>query len=425
MAILSIPRTETEILRDGMDRLKNNVGINATTSTSTSRNLLELVARECSNMWDTMNDLLRRNFLSTAYGDSLDKIGELLQEPRQNAKRAMDLSATNVAFELDKTYAANITDLILRYYTENDIAELYSLDLIDSTSNPGRLSLPAGVYVLTAGGNISYATTLPITLTNTQLIDYTPVIANGIGEAWNVGPNSLVKHNLVTLFPILRKVTNAITVTNKFGIRNGGGTESDENYRFRLANKVVSAAAGNESAIRKAVLSVPGVVDMSLVPRSHGNGTFTIFPKTEDPIVSDGIINAVQEAVDSVKSVGSLVFVDVPDYLGVTTKIELRFGHGAQKEEIIGSVRLAVMDYINNLEEGGEIIVNEIIQRVMAVSDKILDMNIVEFGFGNYDRTTGAVTGYTPLRLMNQMADWNQRWFCNSNLCSVCQAGIN
>ena len=81
------------------------------------------------------------------------------------------------------------------------------------------------------------------------------------------------------------------------------------------------------------------------------------------------------------------------------------------------------MDYINNLDLGGEIVINEIIQIVMSLDDKIMDMSIPQFGFGFLDRVTGAITSYTPLRLMNQVADYNQKWYTNSSLCSICQAG--
>lgn len=423
MAILTTKRPEAEIVRDGLDNLSENIGVNTTNPTSTGRNVLESVAREHSNMWDTMNDLLTRNFLTTAYGDSLDRIGDLLQEPRANSRRALDLSTSNVSFSLDKNFAANITDLLVRYYTRNDLDDLESQGIIDSADNPGQITIPAGVFIMTEDESATYTTTREIVLNNTQATDYSPVIANGFGESYNVGPNTLIKHNLVTLFPILNKVSGGIKAGNRYGIRNGTGTESDENYRFRLSNKVVSAVAGNETSIRRAVLSVPGVVDMSLVTRSHGNGTFTIFPKTEDPIVSDGMVNAVNESVTAIKSVGTISYVSVPEYLAVSLNINLRFAPGADKNTIYGEARLVTMDYINNLPEGGEIVINEIIQRVMSVDDKILDMVIPQFGFGAYDRTTGIVTGFTPLRLMNQVADWDQRWYTNSSLCSVCEAG--
>ena len=425
MSILSINRSETEIVREGLDRLNTNVGISAGNATGSARNVLEITARGQSNLWDTMNNLLQQGYLSTAYGGALDKIGEGLQEPRNNARRAMDLSTSNLYFYLDKTFASNVSDLLLRYFTRNDLDTLESQGLIDSADNPGQINIPSSIFILSQDETISYTTVREITLSNTQDTDYTPLIANGYGPGFNVGPNILNKHNLVVFYPALAKIAAAIKVTNRFAIRNGDSTESDENYRFRLANKVTSAVAGNESAIRKAVLSVPGVVDMSLVPRTFGNGTLSIFPKTEDPIVSDGIIHAVRESVNAVKSVGTIIYVEVPEYLAVSFKIELRFAPGAQKSQIFGEARLAVMDYINNLSEGGEIIINEVIQRVMGVSDLILDMNVTTFGFGSYDRTTGIVTGYTPLRLMNQTADYNQRWFTNSSLCNLCGAGSN
>lgn len=422
MAIITSQRSEAQILRDGRQRL-NNIGLNSTNSTSTAVNLLELNALELSNMWSVMNDLLRRNFISTSYGESLDKIGELLQEPRRDAKRALDLSTSNVYITLDTTFASNITDLLTRYFNQNDLDKLDQDNIIDDANNPGQINLPSSLTFSSQDETVSYNTVNPLVLTNTQLTDYTPVIANGVGSSFNVGPNALTKHNIAGLFPALRKISEALKVSNKMGIRSGSGLESDENYRFRLANKVVSAVSGNESAIRKAVLSVPGVVDMSLIRRSHGNGTFTIFPKTEDPIVSDGIINAVQESVSFVKSIGDISFVEVPKYLAVSLRLELRFSPGADKNSIFSGARLAVMDYINNLSEGGEIVINEVIQRVMSIDDKIIDMQVSSFGFGEYDRTTGVVTNFTPLRLLNQQCDWNERFYTNSSLCSICQSG--
>jgi uncharacterized phage protein gp47/JayE len=423
MAVMNIPRTEEEIIRGGRDRLRDNVGINADNSTSTAKNMLDLIAGELTNTWDTMNSLLRTNFLSTANGEDLDKIGDFVQEPRRSAKRALDLSTTNFYFYLDKTYAQTVGDLLRRYYTSTDRDELFAAQLTDSQSNPTEIRIPAGALITTEDGKVGYTTVNSIVLSNTDSIDYSPVISTTLGDSSNVGPNSLIHHNLTYLFPLLSKISDAIKCTNRYAIRSGSDYESDENYRYRLSNKVVSSAGGNETAVRRAVLSVPGVVDLSMVKRSNGNGTYTIFPRTVDPIVSDGIINAVFEAVNQVKSVGDIPYVQAPSYLAVIIRIDLRFAPGAEKTSIYGDARLAVMDYINNLEEGGEIVINEVIQRVMSVDNKIVDMSITELGYGSYNRTSGTVTGYTPLRLVNQRANYDERFYTNSKLCNLCEAG--
>jgi uncharacterized phage protein gp47/JayE len=421
MAITQITRSENEILRDVREKLLENIGVTADNATSTSLNLLKSTSRELATMWDVLNDLLRRAFPTMAYGDSLDEIGVLVQEPRLDAKRAMDLSTSNLQFYLDESYASNITDLVNRYLTIIDKQQLVTDGVLDSATNPSSLTFPAGVQVL--GGSVSYTTVNPLTIRNTQLFDYTPIIANGPGARYNIGAGALNQHNLVSLFPVLTKIKEAIKVKNLFGIRNGGDTESDDNYRFRICNKVVSSAAGNESAVRKAVLSVPGIVDMSLIPRTHGNGTFTIFPKSQDPILSDGLITAVAAGVEQVKSVGTVVYVSAPDYLAVAMRIELRFAPGVEKDALYANTRLTIMDYINNLDLGGEIIINEIIQKVMSVDEKILDVAITQFGYGQYDRSTGQVSSFVPLRLMNQRADWSEKWYISSNLCGICQSG--
>ena len=423
MAILQITRNETDILRDGRENLARNVGITADNETSTSLNLLRSNAKELSNMWDTMNNLLQKGFLSTAFGDGLDEIGILLQEPRSQFKRAMDLGTTNVKFYLDETYAKDITDLVNRYLTLADRNKLVELGVLDDATNGSQLSFPANILVMSANTNVSYNCLNGITLSNNQTFDYSPVIANGVGETYNVATGTLNKHNIVSLIPIIGKISDAIKVRNQYAIRNGGDVETDENYRFRLSNKVVSAVSSNDAAVRKAVLSVPGVVDMSLVPRTHGNGTFTVFPKSSDPILSDGIMNAVNGSVQSTIATGTVTYVEAPEYLALAIRIELRFAPGADKNALYANARLTVMDYINNLDLSGEVVINEIIQRVMSLDDKIIDMNIPQFGFGFYNRLTGAITDYTPLRLLNQRADWNQKWYSNASLCSICEAG--
>lgn len=423
MAVIRNNRSEFDILRDGTQRLSDNIGINASNSTATSRNILEITSREVSNTWDVMNTLLYNNYLTTATGEALDKLGELLQEPRSGVKRSIDLSTSNVSIELDRSFASNISDLITRYFTPNDKTELYNLGLTDSATTPTTLSFPSQLVFSTRDGDIGYTTMSTLELNNSQLIDYTPVTANGVGEAFNVGPNSLNNHNLVSSYPVLRKITNALKVKNIFAITSGSDIESDDNYRYRLSNKVVSAAGGNSTAVRRAALSVPGVVDISIIKRSHGNGTFTLFPRTEDPIVSDGILNAVKSAVDSAKSIGDIAYTMAPEYLGVSFGVQLRFAPGAPKESIYAEARLSIIDYINNLLEGGEIVINEVIQRVMAVDEKIIDMEVYQFGFGDYNRISGVITGFTPLRLVNQIADWNQRFYTNSQLVSICKFG--
>lgn len=421
MAIVQITRSSDEILRDIRENLSQNTGINSDNPTSTAINLAKSNAYELSSMWDTMNTVLRQGFLTTANGQFLDEFGYLLQEPRSGSKRAMDLGTNNVKFYIDTSFAENITDLINRYFTNIDRQNLFNDGIIDDPSNPTSITLPENLIVSSESGGILYTCSNPITLTNTQLFDYTPVIANGVGESYNVAVGALTSHNIAAASPIMGKIINAIKVKNLFGIRNGADIETDDNYRFRLSNKVVAAVSSNETAIMKAVLSVPGVSDASLVPRTHGNGTFTIFPRSIEPIISDGLLNACIAAVQSTIAVGSVAYVEAPEYLALSMKIELRFAAGADIDAIYSNARLVVMSYINNIELGGEVIINEMVQRIMSIDDKIMDMNIPEFGFGYYDRTNGSVSSYTPLRLMNQVADYNQKWYTNANLCSICQ----
>ncbi|GAG33225.1 unnamed protein product, partial [marine sediment metagenome] len=253
-------------------------------TTSTARTILELVGADLGNLWDTMNFLLKQGFLSTATGEALDKIGRLLSEPRAGSKRALELSTSNFRIYLDETFASSISDLIRRYFTDRDKEVLFDAGIADSATNPTQITIPEGLTITAENGQASYTASNNLILTNDQLFDYTPLVSNGLGSSFNVGANVLINHNISALTPQLAKVAAAFKCTNSMPIRSGGDSETDDNYRFRLSQKVVSAVKGNEAAIRRAVLTVPGVIDMALIKRTHGGGTFTIIPRTIDPI---------------------------------------------------------------------------------------------------------------------------------------------
>ena len=74
--------------------------------------------------------------------------------------------------------------------------------------------------------------------------------------------------------------------------------------------------------------------------------------------------------------------VSSPQYRFIQLKIQLSFYTGTdinEQQRIMTNVRKAIIDYTNNLTLGGIWVVNEVTQRIMDVSDSILDFKQVNF----------------------------------------------
>lgn len=418
MAVFIPSRSFEDIQRDGKNYLIQNSKIKNITRTSTAKLLLDAIAFEHDNSYTFQRNQFLNSYLSTATGPYLEEIGFILDESRRNPQIATDTSTNNFRFFVDPSFGGDIRTLIEEFYTDDEITDLieagYSTDGTD-------LIIPKDIRVTNIDETIVYLTNDPVTIRN-NTEGFAPISAESSGENYNISPNIISQHNLAD-FPELRKIANLILCENKFGVSNGESFETDDNYRWRISNKAVANANANETAIRLAAFTVPGVRTITIIPKAYGTGTFRVFVEGLNPIPTDGLLSAVREAIQRQSSIGETVYVSHPSYIGVEIQVQLRFDFNANRNLLKESARTTIIDYINNLEIGSEIIINEIIQRVLGISDQIQDMNFTLFGIGDYNRISGVNENFTPLRLTNQVARWDEKFYTNNKLCSICEFG--
>lgn len=156
--------------------------------------------------------------------------------------------------------------------------------------------------------------------------------------------------------------------------------ESDENYRSRIVNQVYVVAGANLTAIRLAVLSVPGVKDVIFKEYSHGAGSFTcyVIPSTGvQP--SQALLDQVEAAINETKAYGVYAEVRGPVLISVDLKVRLVFENGtgtSEKTSIRQSVARQIQNYISNLQLGESLVINKLIQQIMDVSTRIQNVEI-------------------------------------------------
>jgi uncharacterized phage protein gp47/JayE len=172
-----------------------------------------------------------------------------------------------------------------------------------------------------------------------------------------------------------------LLVTNDGVLSTGRNIEDDSNYRFRISNQVLAAEAANETAIRLALLVIPGVSNVVSIPYARGIGTFDYLIQTVVPNTPSSVIDACQQAIERVQAHGCSGQALSPRLTGMSFTISITWRADAtadDRESIKRGVSSSIQDYINNLLIGEEFIVNELIQRVMDVSEKIKNIGTAQ-----------------------------------------------
>lgn len=179
--------------------------------------------------------------------------------------------------------------------------------------------------------------------------------------------------------------------------------ESDDDYRYRISKQVLVVANANETAVRLAALSVDNVKEVILKPYTHGTGSFSCYIVTDDPYGEAEVLTQVKANLDKVKAYGIRVEVFKPKIIPVQLKAKIIYKKNvgdAEKPAISAQATEAIRDYINSRYPGEELIVYEIIQKVMEIDSRIYDMEFMEVRVKN-----------RRALIVNQKSKWNERFF--------------
>lgn len=416
---MPIRRNYINVMQDGRLRIENNSPVNNFNAQGTAKAFLDVLAVEMERIYDDLEYVYRAIDPTRAVGIDLDKIGYLVGENRNSSVFAADYSTTNFYFYIDPKINTSITNLIKRNYTpeeQNILVQNEFLEL-DSNSEPSILKIPIGTIIKNFDGTITY-TTINEASIGPSMEAYVGVVATGSGPSNNVQTNVLVSH-VIHQIPELRKISQFIKCSNRFPIQNGKYSQTDEEFRYKIATSK-SAIITNELSIRRAALSVPGIRDILFEKNKYGNGTISLIIDGVSPIISQGLIDTVKERVQQELSYGDALFIDRPEYLGVEINIGLVIEQGNVNETLIRQqARSAIIQYINDLEIGAEIVWNQILATVLSLNG-VEDIIPIMFKYGEYDIFNKINKKQINLRFINQKAKYNQKWYSDMGLITVC-----
>lgn len=348
-----ITRNYSDIIDSALRQLTQETNITQLSPGAKARTILEIVSRQLSEQYQIFDINLANSYLSTAKGEFLDYLGEIVGIERLQPIAAGTVSGSqNVIFYTNAATFGSIND-------SNDIVIPKGTKLWTSPTTVG------------SDDSIFYYVTEETILPAASVVLALPVESSQQGEIFNVGQDTLVNHDFANYTDA---ANGTLLVRNRAAITSGRSLESDPDFRYRISKQVTASEMGNRIAIRLAALSVPGVADVSEIPYVRGLGTFGIYVKSLDARVSDELIDAVQDIVDEVQSFGNKGFALKPKEIGIEMVLELTYREtvpSRDRADITRDVVGAMYEYINNLNIGEDFIINEVVQRVMQVDDRI------------------------------------------------------
>jgi len=411
------PKTKRQIIEDSLQLLSGSSFAQTTRKNSVAGGLLDLLAQYQADLHALLYEGIISGLIDRASGGALDNIGVLLGRARTGASYAEDQSTTNVKLYIDPVLGSTTAGLL------NLLPATATDSPISYDKGAGTITIHSGLRLRVPGSFVAYRTTASVTFTSTATEVGVPVVAEAPSAAYSITVGALREHNILEVQPILEPIAKYILCTNSYDISNGADTENDENYRYFLANQVQSAQAANEIAIRVAALSVPGVSDIILRRWTYGIGTFSLYVVGTTPIASQGLLNTVKQAVTQVIAYPERFTVTGPDYIGIKLVVGLitnPTSTTAVADGLKNQAQQAIIDYINNIPLGGSLVINEIIQRVMDISEDIIDMTITNMNVGRYNPKLNRIEFQQPVIVKNQVAGTHQKFFTTYNYCTVC-----
>jgi uncharacterized phage protein gp47/JayE len=341
--------TEEKIFGDVLFDIVNDTNITRASPGSKTRAIAGAMSRKMGRMWSQFDLNMVQAYLTGAEGRYLDLIGGMMGVNRLGEESA----------------GVTSTERVLRFYVD--------VGTFGGVNSGNSIYIPAGAIISTEPNNngIRYRTPFAVILPSDQEELFVAADALRPGTGSNIGSNQLVYHNFTDYAGAL---TNSLKVTNEAEIVTGNDIESDTNFRFRISNQILVGEAGNQTAVRLAALIVPGVADVIGIPYNRGVGSFDLLIKSTTPSVPVSLLNTVQEAVFKTTSWGMVATVRAPIEIGVSLSAVLTLRRKlsvTEEEEILSATGQNVTDYINNLDIAEDLIVNEIVERVLSTSDLI------------------------------------------------------
>lgn len=346
------------IIQEAVEKLNENTNFTFLSAGSKARGLVEIMGEEIGLTAEEFDQNIGNPFIRGASGQLLDYLGEIYGIDRLTAQKA-------------------------EVYAEEENFLLYTLEPSFGDINNGQaIVIPQGTLRISSSDiikfdSVIYTNSDNITLNPYDSQQYFAAEALVPGQDSNVGQNTLNYHDFLNYAGSARR---SLLVTNNQAITYGRDAESDENYRYRIQQEKISSEAGNSTAIRLALLQIPGVADLRRLKYERGIGTVDWLIQSTSTTVSPGLLLECQNAIELTQSEGLSNLAKSPVNIGVEMFFFITYKRAledAEKERIKSEVRSNIAKLVNNLAIGEDLIRDQIVKEILNSSNEIESMGEV------------------------------------------------
>lgn len=342
-------KTHVELRDEMIEELEENTDATGLVAGSSIYVLVDLFARKVAELYGDTEFNVGMSRPSSAKGVYLDILAE------DNGLRRVESQPAIV-------YAS---DRILRFYCTTGVLKDYIPTGV----------IGAGVEIYNSDQSITFRVTGDTYFSDTDNEVYVTAGATAAGSESNVGKGELSSHSLAS---------SSVLVQNTAAIQNGAAEESNENLRYRLASAPLELSTGNMQALKNALSVLPGVSDVIITPYEQGVSSVGIKVVPVSNILTDDLVGQIAALSGGVRSAGDYLHITAPEYCRVQISVQLIFDQGVaegDKAALTVPCENAILGYLGQLRMGQMFVLNEMIQRVMDVSDLILDMQVRCYNF--------------------------------------------
>lgn len=362
-----------EVLRRGIKTLTQYTNIRQMSPGGKARSVLETHAKEMENVSIVMDGNLQKAFLPTTQGQFLEHFGAtvgLSKYKRTNAEAAA-------------------SDRVFRFYTKHN-------ETFGEINGGEGFTIPAGTVITSPAGvsleastlygdidspdsigdrAIHYSLSSSVSCEASRKEVFFAAKALSPGRAGNLAaPNMIRSHEFKGYSEYL---SNLLLVTNDRPLLNGSDDESEASYRYRISKEITAAEQANDSSIKQAALSVPGVAAVMILPWEDGPGRFNVYIKSVSANVSDKTVLDVQRAMDETIAEGCLGYARKPYEVGVEIDSTVFFRESyktEEKNEIRASLTIAAVRYLNSLDLGQPLILSSLATFLKKVDGRVKEV---------------------------------------------------
>jgi uncharacterized phage protein gp47/JayE len=366
----NFPSNRQEIVSRYLDTLTRTTNINQTVAGSKARAVGETIGREIELLSQLEEANLNKGFLPTTYGQFLEYFATMTGVTRRPARNATSLASDRAVkfYVFDGGTFGSINNDTLFIIPSGTILTAPEDVALEQSSIFSEIDDPNSVR----DRSIHYVTTTDTYCQASDKEVFASVRAMVEGSEGNLAaPNMLVNHTFTSYVNYLDK---ELRVTNVSPILNGMDREEDSSLRYKISQALTAAEAANDTAIRGALLEIPGVADVVIIPYDDGAGRFSAFIKSIAPVVSNRILSDAQERINELMGVGCVGYARSPYQVGIEISSNLVYDKNYKEEEkalIRENLVYGTISYINSLDIGQPLSLQTLASDLKAIDSSI------------------------------------------------------